>query len=63
MDRCKDCSCLKCRHNGNKDKSCLPKELLEIINGCMGCYLCMEYKNYSDYDSNKSCVKLEDGRI
>jgi hypothetical protein len=57
-DKCKDCSCLKCKHNGNKEKSCLSKETLEIMNGCMTCYLCMKYNNYSYYDNNKPCINL-----
>jgi hypothetical protein len=44
--------------NGNKNKSCLSKETLKIINGCMGCYLCQEYPNENYWhDNNKWCFK------
>jgi len=45
-ENCDNCSCLECNINGNPDKSCLPKDVVQLMNGCMTCYLCMINNEY-----------------
>ena len=47
MKCCKECICIKCYMNGVEGKSPLPKERLEIINGCMCCAICIDYDKCS----------------